>query len=266
MRPTPFSDRRGLFAAVYLAWWITLLSFVVSGEYRNFIQPSFVVFLWLALATLLIFALAELRQLGSAQVRICDVVRCGFLALPLFALWLANGQTLDSQAYLKRAVTTGQRAGTPGDGPIHSGKAFASRPSSESEPLQVTILDILQNPKEFEGKWVETEGMALREETMRKDKSMRQEAIVHGTFVLFRFSILCCVADSQPLGLIVAGADPKDLVDSDWYRVVGRFVINKDQMGTISQAVVSRLKTPPESPYLYGSQNLYQGTLQNQSK
>ena len=263
MKPTPFTDRRGLFAAVYLAWWITLLCFVVSGEYRNFIQPSFVVFLWLALATLLVFAVAELMQLGSAKARVRDVVRCGFLTLPLCALWLANGQTLDSQAYLKRAVSTGSLAGTSGDAPIHSGKAIASRPSSESEPLQVTILDILQNPKDFEGKWVETEGMALREETMRKDKSMRKEAIVPGTFVLFRFSIICCVADSQPLGLIVQGATPKDLVDSDWYRVAGRFVINKDKMGTISQAVVTRLKTPPESPYLYSSQNLYQGTLQN---
>ena len=263
MKPTPFSDRRGLFAALYLAWGITLLCFVVSGQYRNFIRPSFVSFLWLALATLLVFAVAEAKQLGSAQVRIRDVVRSGFLMLPLFALWLANGQSLDSQAYLKRAVTTGHGASTPGDGPIHSGKEIASLPSSESEPLQVTILDILQHPKDFEGKWVETEGMALREETMLKDKSMRKEAIVHGTFVLFRFSIICCVADSQPLGLIVAGATPKDLVDSDWYRVVGRFVINKDQMGTISQSVVSRLKAPPESPYLYASRGLYQGALQN---
>ena len=98
---------------------------------------------------------------------------------------------------------------------------------------------------------------------MRKDKSMRKEAIVHGTFVLFRFSIICCVADSQPLGLIVADAAPSDLVDNDWYRVIGRLVINKDQMGTISQAVVSRLKVPPESPYLYANQSLYQGALQN---
>lgn len=255
MKPTPFSDRRGLFAAVYLAWWITLLSFVISGEYRNFIQPSFVVFLWLALAIILVFAVAEVMQLGSAKAEVRDVVRSGFLTLPLFALWLAYGQTLDSQAYLKRAVTLGQRAGTFGEGPVHSSNAIASRPNSESEPLQVTILDILQNPKDFEGKWVETEGMTLREETMRKDKSMRKEAIVPGDFVLFRFSIICCVADSQPLGLLVEGVNQKNLVDNDWYRVVGRFAINKDQMGTISQAVASRLKTPPESPYLYGSRN-----------
>ena len=258
MKVAPFADRRVCFAAVYLSWWITLLRFVISGAYRNFIQPSFVVFLWLALAILLVFAVAELRQLGCAPANVRDVVRCGFLTLPLFALWLASGQTLDSQAYLKRAVTTEWS----GEVALRSAKSLASRPSSKSAPLQVTILDILQDPKDFEGKWVQTEGMALREETMRKDGSLRQEAIVPGTFVLFRFSINCCVADSQPLGLIVAGADPKDLVDNGWYRVAGRFVINKDQMGTISQAVVSRLKTPPESPYLYGSRNAFQGTLQ----
>jgi len=263
MRPAPFSDRRGLFAAVYLAWWITLASFVVSGEYRNFIQPSFVVFLWLALAILLLFAVAELRQLGQARIGVHDVVRCGFLTLPLFALWLAGGQTLDSQAYLKRAVTTGQQTGLPGDAPLPTGEKGALRASSQAEPIPATILEILQHPKDFEGKWVETEGMALREETMRKDASMRKEAIVPGTFVLFRFSIICCVADSQPLGLIVQGADQKGLVDSNWYRAVGRFVINRNQMGTISQAVVRRLKSPPESPYLYGSQSLYRGTLLN---
>ena len=263
MKPTPFTDRRGLFAAVYLAWWITLFCFVVSGEYRNYIQPSFVIFLWLALIILLVFAVAEVGQLGSAKARVCDVVRSGFLALPLGALWLANGQTLDSQAYLKRAVTMGQHAGTAGDGPNRPEKSITSRPNSQSQPYKATILDILQSPKEFEGKWVETEGMALREETMRKDKSMRKEAIVPGAFVLFRFSIICCVADSQPLGLLVEGADQKGLADNDWYRVVGRFTINRDQMGTISQAVASKLDAPPEAPYLYGNQNLFQEAPQN---
>ena len=326
MKPAPLRDRRGLFAALYLAWGITLLCFVVSGRYRNFIKPSFVVFLWMALATLLVFAVAEAGQLGSAEVRVRDVVRSGFLMLPLLALWLAKGQILDSQAYLKRSITLWQHAGTkPGDvpmpsrrdaasrpdsapaplkpavtlvrhadtsgaRPVPSGKAMASRsdsapaplkaavstgqqagkPADElilsgkepaprlnsiSEPLRVTIQDILQNPKNFEGKWVETEGMVLSEETLRKDKSARKEAFVPGAFLLFRFSIICCVADSQPLGLIVEGSDQKNLVDNDWYRIVGRFAGKKDQLGTISQAVLSRLKTPPEAPYLYWNQN-----------
>ena len=324
MKPAPFRDRRGLFAALYLAWGITLLCFVLSGEYRNFIKPSFVVFLWMALATLLVFAVAEAGQLGSAEVRVRDIVRSGFLMLPLLALWLAKGQILDSQAYLKRSITLGQHAATksgdvpipsqrdaasrpdpapeplkpavvrhagtsgarpvhsgtaivsrsdsapesrkpalstgqqadkPADEPIHSGKEPAPRPNSISEPLRVTIQDILQSPKNFEGKWVETEGMVVSEETIRKDKSTRKEAFVPGAFLLFRFSIICCVADSQPLGLIVEGSDQKNLVDNDWYRIVGRFAEKKDQLGTISQAVLSRLKTPPEAPYLYWNQN-----------
>jgi uncharacterized repeat protein (TIGR03943 family) len=263
MKPALFSDRRGLFAAVYLAWWTTLLSFVISGKYRNFIRPSFVVFLWLALAILLLFAVAEVRQLGRAKARVRDVVHSGFLILPLFALWLAYGQTLDSQAYLKRAVTMGQHAGTPGDGPNRPEISFTSRPNSQSQPYKATVLDILQSPKKYQGKWIETEGMALSEEAMRKDKSMRKEAIVPGAFVLFRFSIICCVADSQPLGLLVEGADRKGLADNDWYRVVGRFTINRDQMGTISQAVASKLNAPPESPYLYGNQSLFRGAAQN---
>ena len=327
MKPAPLRDRRGLFAALYLAWGITLLCFVVSGQYRNFIKPSFVVFLWMALATLLVFAVAEAGQLGATEVRVRDVVRSGFLMLPLLALWLAKGQILDSQAYLKRSITLGQHAGTksgdkpmpsrrdaasrpdpapaplkpavtlvrhadtpgarpvpsgkamasrsdsapeplkpaistgqpagkPGDDPILSGKEPSPRPNSISEPLRVTIQDILQSPKNFEGKWVETEGMVLSEETMRKEKSTLKEAVVPGAFVLFRFSIICCIADSQPLGLLIEGADQKNLVDNDWYRVVGRFAGKKGQMGSISQAVLSRLKAPPEAPYLYWNQDL----------
>jgi uncharacterized repeat protein (TIGR03943 family) len=255
MKPAPFTDRNALFAAVYLAWWLTLVCFVLNGEYRNFIRPSFVVFLWLAIAILLLFVLAEGRHLGHSKAELCDVVRGGILTLPLFALWLFYGQTLNSQAYLKRAVTMRQNAAIPIGRPITAERGNESRANSRTEPVQATILDILQRPKEFAGKWVVTEGMALRQETMRKDKSMRKEALVPGAFVLFRFSIICCVADSQPLGLLVEGADPKDLVDNNWYRVIGRFGINQDQMGTISQAVVSRLKAPPDSPYLYGSQN-----------
>lgn len=262
MRPTPFSDRHGLFAAVYLAWGLFLASFVVSGAYRNFIQPSFVALLWLALAILLVFALAELGHLGEARLQLHDLVRCGFLALPLLALGLAGGRTLDSQAYLKRSVLTGPKTALSRRAPLPAGEHGPHVDGSPGAPIAANILEILQHPKAFEGKWVAIEGMALGEETMRKEAAMRTETINPGDFVLFRFSIVCCVADSQPLGLIVQGAGQSNLVDSNWYRAVGRFVINKDQTGTISQAVVESLKSPPETPYLYGGESS-PGSLQN---
>ena len=260
MKPTPFRDRHGLYAVVYLAWGITLLAFVVSGAYRNFIQPSLAPLLWLAVAILLLFAAAETVQLGRSTAAARDVVRCGLLILPLFALWLAVGQPLNSQAYLKRAVTPRARPEVPGDG-ANPGKIVPSGPNSQSQPRQASILELLQNPKAFEGQWVETEGMALGRETMRKDPAMRKEALVPGAFVLFRFGIVCCVADSQPLGLLVEGADPKTVADNDWYRVTGRFTIDRNQMGTLSNARVNRIKEP-ESPYLYGNPNPFQGGAQ----
>jgi len=277
MKQPPVRTRQFLFTGIYIAWWITLISFVLSGAYRSFIRPSFVVFLWGALIILLVFIVSGIVEMAEQGLRLADIARGGILLLPLLALWMAYGKPLGSYAYMKKTITAQQPAASkslkgglntaavrPSAQPALRGK---SEPPAQSEPrgnnkpapLHVTILDLLNQPQEYNGKWIATEGMALRQETFSQDANSKPEALIPGSFILFRFLIVCCVADSQPLGLIVESAKAVSVVDNGWYRITGRFSLNREKMGVISHADVNKLETPPDPPYLYESVGLQPG-------
>lgn len=277
MKQPPVRTRQFLFTSIYIAWWITLLSFVLSGAYRSFIRPSFVIFLWGALVILLVFIVSGIVEMTDQRLRLEDIARGGILLLPLMALWMAYGKPLGSYAYMKKTITAQRPAAgvtleggrntaavKPSAQPELRGK---SKPSAQRElrgdnlpaPLHVTILDLMQQPQEYRGKLIAAEGMAMRQETFSRDANSKPEAELPGSFILFRFVIVCCVADSQPLGLIVESAKAVSVMDNDWYRVTGRFALNKEKMGVISHAAVSRLETPPDPPYLYESVGLQPG-------
>jgi putative membrane protein len=257
MKQSPILKRQFLYSGIYLAWWITLLSFILSGAYRSFIRPSFVIFLWGALVILLVFTVSGIKDVGRHKLRIEDVVRGGIFLLPLMALWMAYGKPLGAHIYMKKAITaqsSATRISLAG-----GNRNTADKPSAQPElrrnntpaPLPVSILDLSERPHEYQGKWITTEGMALRQETFSRDATSNPAARQPGTFILFRFLIVCCVADSQPLGVAVKYAKAGGVIDNDWYRVTGRFTLNKDKIGVISNATVSNLKTPPDPPYLY---------------
>jgi uncharacterized repeat protein (TIGR03943 family) len=277
MKQLPVRTRQFLFTSIYIAWWLTLLSFVLGGAYRSFIRPSFVIFLWGALVILLVFIISGIVEMGNQRLRVEDIARGGILLLPLMALWMAYGKPLGSYAYMKKTITAqhpsaamtlkrglNTPASMPSARPELRGK---SEPLAQPElrrnkmpaPLQVTILDLLNRPQEYQGKLIAVEGMAMRQETFSKDANSKPEAELPGSFILFRFVIVCCVADSQPLGLIVDSAKAESVVDNDWYRVTGRFSLNKEKMGVISHAAVSKLETPPDPPYLYENMGFQPG-------
>ncbi len=263
MKQPPIMTRPFLFSGIYLAWWITLLSFVLTGAYRSFVRPSFALFLWGALAILLVFVIAGLGELGGRRLRFADMVRGGIILLPMAALWMAYGKPLGTYAYLKKAVTAAATAANmPSVAP--PGNSTGAKPPAQAElrrnnepaPLHVSILDLIKQPQKYQGTWITTEGMALRQETFSQDEGFKSEVHPPDSFILFRFLIVCCVADSQPLGVMVTYAKADSVMDNDWYRISGRFSLDKDKMGVISHAEVSNLETPPDPPYLYETMNV----------
>jgi putative membrane protein len=264
MKQPPVLTRQFLFTGIYLVWWITLISFVLSGAYRSFIRPSFVIFLWGALVILLVFIVSEILEMGSHRLRLEDIARGSIFLLPLMALWMAYGKPLGSYAYRKKTITAQHsvvrstfEGGNKNVAGIKPSLQPELRRDNEPPPLHVTILDLIKRPQNYQGKWITTVGMALRQESYNQDVDFKPEAqLPVSSFTLFRFLIVCCVADSQPLGVIVEYAKAASIMDNDWYRVTGRFSLNKDKEGIISHAVVSSLETPPDPPYLFDNMKL----------
>jgi uncharacterized repeat protein (TIGR03943 family) len=260
----PFLSRQLLLSGIYLAWSVTLLSFILSGAYRSFIRPSFVIFLWGALIILIIFIVSGIKDLGGQRLKLGDVARGGMFLLPLMAMWLAYGKPLGSHAYMKKTVTPQSPAvRTPlASGDRNTADNLSAQPelrtNNDPAPLKASILDLVKRPQDYQGKLITTVGMALRQETAATATDSLPEELKPDSFILFRFRIVCCVADSQPLGVIVDNAKRGNVTDNDWYRVTGRFSLNKDKTGVISQAVVSNLEAPPDPPYLVENMNIQQ--------
>lgn len=260
MKPTPIMPRQFFFTCIYLMWCITLLSLILSGGYRFFLRPSFVIFLWGAVAILLVFIVAGIRDRGNLKIRFADMVRGGVILLPLVTLWITNGKPLGTYAYMKKTMAaSGEPLKKPSEitADTNSGsKLPLQRIHGQSEPIPATILELIKQPHKYLGKLIVTEGMALRQDTFRKDAPAIPEEFTPETFMLFRFRIICCVADSQPLGLIVKYAEAPEVVDNGWYLVTGYFHQNREKIGIIKQATVSDLETPPDPPYLFENMSL----------
>jgi uncharacterized repeat protein (TIGR03943 family) len=250
--PRTTLTRNVFFAAVYGAWWLTLLSFLLSRAYTSFILPAFAPLLWGALVMLTLFIAAGFSGQPAVGVRQEDVVRGTVLLLPLVALWLAQGSSLDSYAYYRRALGLNGTAhafslGGPASAPPAAGVALR-RPHHFREPAENTgepavrtsVLELVRRPRAFNGKLVTLDGMATRPDGISSD-----------TFILFRFIIVCCVADSRPLGVRVLHPEAEQVEDSGWYSVTGRFTLGRNGEGTISEARVREMEEPPDPPYLY---------------
>ncbi|MFN8443908.1 MAG: TIGR03943 family protein [Caldilineaceae bacterium] len=81
----------------------------------------------------------------------------------------------------------------------------------------------------------------------------RDERFAENQFMATRFVISCCVADSNPAGIVVEGAQTHELPADQWVEVQGVFQPGKLDGQTIPVLVAQSIrKVPvPEQPYLY---------------
>jgi len=110
------------------------------------------------------------------------------------------------------------------------------------ENPQVTLLDILQDFKAYEGRKITTLGMVYRDET-----------VPPGHFLVFRFMIICCAADAMPAGALVFGGEADSLEQDTWVSVEG--VLGLKQVGDLIFPLIQADRItridPPKDPYLF---------------
>lgn len=81
----------------------------------------------------------------------------------------------------------------------------------------------------------------------------RDERFVEDTFLVGRFVVSCCVADANPVGLVVRWPDAPTVADNQWVEVSGRFEAGSFDGQPTPILVVENLTLtdPPTQPYLY---------------
>lgn len=99
-----------------------------------------------------------------------------------------------------------------------------------------------QEPAFFNGEEVDVIGFVYRDERFGDNM-----------FMVSRFTISCCVADANPIGLIVEWPDAPALVDNSWVQVNGTLLAQSFDNRTIPivQATNVTITEAPAQPYLY---------------
>jgi uncharacterized repeat protein (TIGR03943 family) len=118
--------------------------------------------------------------------------------------------------------------------------------NQQEAPQERTMLEILLNPKLYEGQRVIVTGMFLRDEQLKEYFGGRDAAV-------FRFMINCCAADALPLVIALDSDQTNAFANDQWVQVDGIFSlhpINGKQVPMFSEPRIKKVEAPAV-PYLF---------------
>jgi uncharacterized repeat protein (TIGR03943 family) len=230
-----YSRRRYWVAAAYLLWAGVLAWLLITGRYQSFLRPGFWALLLWALVVFLFLGAALIwpkRPLHTGNGSAALWVRIGVLTVPLIYMFGSQDQPLGSHALKNRFFE-----------PRYMERLAKSSPeTNETENPRITLLEILQNFKAYEGRRIITEGMVHRD-----------EVVPPGHFLVFRFLIVCCAADALPAGALVSHQEVDSFEQDSWVRVEG--VLGLEKVGDLVFPLIRADRItridPPKDPYLF---------------
>lgn len=240
---SPSSRWRHVPDLVVLALWVMVFTaLLASGKYKTYLVPGFWPFLVLALLLTAVCFVTKFSLRESPnhdKDRRATVIRICMLILPLPYLACSYGETLGAFAFSKRA--TFNFSGALNLPPGAFGKTFRDQDSKEAL-LERNLLELYWNAAWLSDQQVVTMGQVTWD-----------DQVPEGCFVLFRFVINCCMADGQPLAVLVRYENQENLKKETWVEVKGKLTMNEvggDQAIMIHAESV-RVVKKPENIYLY---------------
>jgi len=265
---------------VLLLWSAALLFLLNGQQYRYFLRPALGVGLAAALLTCLVFcvAIVKVRHDRGAGLLVA-FARAAVLILPLLYAMVAGHSVLDSHAFATRWVGPASKADSAGKGLQASAVSAMPDEGDDDELVEVyrssqarkippalrralglppdvpengeggkkkgvltaTLFDLAEYGDRYKGRRVTTEGMVAWDKE-NKDR-----------FYLFRFVIVCCVADAQPAAVLVECPETERPAQNAWVRAEG--LADTIRVAGRAGAIIRNASlTPipaPKDPYLY---------------
>jgi len=230
-------------ALAFSAWAFAFIVLLDRGNFKRFLRPEFGAFILMGLLLLLAMLGAMVqkptasecghgRRSSGALARLAKLL---LLLLPLAFLLNASDAVLDVKAFEVRSTGAAGGAGA------------ASESQAKAKPsLEPSLLEISTDPKAFDGKRVSTLGMFYQDETSLK-------RFGPGSFIVFRFAVLCCAADARPVAVAVRPEKSVSFEKGSWTIATGTLKVQEVEGGTaavLENAEVEEAKAP-ENPYLY---------------
>jgi uncharacterized repeat protein (TIGR03943 family) len=243
--------KRSLPAVVFGVWACAFLYLTVSQRYVAFLRPEFGLLLGLSCLLALGFGISSAMRTRGGAVDFPFVLRALTILTPVLFLVLIPETHLGNYAFRNRYVGyhAPADAGRAESGSVSKGRTAAipeKGGGSGGEAAEQTILEVLQNPKAYEGRPVSFSGMILRDESLKQDFGGRDTLV-------YRFLITCCASDALPLAIVLDSAPAAAFQNDQWVQVKGTFElleINQKQLPFVARAVVTPI-TAPKFPYLF---------------
>ena len=227
-------------------WSAALLYLLITQRYTVFLRPAFGWLLALAHFISMGFMIAALPVERPGNLNMGGVLRVAVLLVPILYLISLPTDMLGSHVFSNRFVGTPEvtvkRAGKPATATPPAGRT-PRRPVADRE---LTILDLLLNADQYDGRQVVFEGMMLHDEELTKYFDGRDTAV-------YRFLITCCAADALPLAVAVDSDQAQKVATDQWVRVEGIFHLHPnegDAIPVVEDAAVLPVDAP-NVPYLY---------------
>ena len=227
-------------------WMAIILVMLASGYYRLYLVSWQAYSLGATLALLLLLALVgAAAERGKPQEPPPAWVEVAAHFLPLF-VFLVMGPT-----------TLGRQAASVGDPLATTGRpteaAPISAPRTDDGYYQVNLLQLYTNQRFYEEPVpVQVVGMLYflqPEDEKNLPRGVRPEE-VHN--LLFRYVIVCCVADARQATVVLKGADFSRFEAGDWLEVKGKTKPPSGALQIITIEVDDVRKVPqPANPYIY---------------
>ena len=205
-----------------------------------FLQPKLYPLLIIATVILILFLMSFAIRDSHQRTGDCKKeiwIRAIVLSLPIVFLYAVYGQSLGTDALLKRRSHTDSMTSLS----MLPVKQSALKFSPDGT---LTLLNVVRNLEKLNGLKIRTIGSVYCD-----------SSIPEGSIMLFRFAIYCCAADAMPIWLLVESETSNTLRNEDWVKVEGILrlkMFNDKKIPVIEAASVRQIPAPsPEARYLY---------------
>ncbi len=229
-------------SALFLASGGFLYLLIYNGTLETYIHPRFSYLTLAAALALVVIAVSFFRADDSLAHEHTPIAWWGLLIVlvPVVLGWMVPPRPLGAAAMNTREISVGGLA------PISA---------AQSEQLASTIPSRERNILDWVKLFQSPEGWSIY---AGQDASVvgfvyRDERFGPQEFMISRFVISCCVADGQPIGLIVRSPEAAEWVDDQWLQIEGQIEIAafNGQSVPLLLAVEMEPVDPPAQPYLY---------------
>jgi uncharacterized repeat protein (TIGR03943 family) len=158
---------------------------------------------------------------------------------------------LGSYAFDKRAIGSIKKGGRINVGDVYSGEVSKDFSLADELivasvaarlPKEVTLLEIHKSFEKLIGSKIVSKGIYVE----------KAPGLPEGTWVVFRFLMICCVADAQPFAVLVRGPVPDGIKNEDWIQIEGVLEETKVEGQPAPVLNAKRISKVPEptNPYL----------------